>query len=87
MKSQKELMEQPCSECGNILEHRLISQEFEREGIKIRLAGIKALVCRGCGEIYFHPGGAEKVVKAANCLFELAQTEKQHKGTLTADFV
>jgi YgiT-type zinc finger domain-containing protein len=84
MKKQKELMEQPCSECGGTLEKRLISQEFEREGTKIKLSGIKAWVCRDCGEIYFQPGGADKVVKAANCLFELAFTEKQHKGTLTA---
>ncbi|MGQ9647520.1 MAG: YgiT-type zinc finger protein [Thermodesulfobacteriota bacterium] len=84
MKKQKEIMEQPCSECGGALEKRLISQEFERQGTKIRLSGIKAWVCSDCGEIYFQPGGADKVVKAANCLFDLAFTEKQHKGTLTA---
>lgn len=84
MKKQKGLMDQPCSECSGALEIRLISQEFEREGVKIRLSGIKAWVCKGCGEIYFQPGGADKVVKAANCLFELALSEKQHKGTLTA---
>ena len=84
MKEQKGLMEQPCSECGGTLEKRHISQEFEREGIKIRLSGIKAWVCKGCGETYFQPGGADKVVKAANCLFELALAEEQHKGTLTA---
>ncbi|HBA26053.1 MAG TPA: hypothetical protein DCY98_01455 [Nitrospinae bacterium] len=82
LKDPDTLMKQPCSECGDILEKGFISQEFEREGIKIRLSGIKAWVCRGCGETYFQPGGANKVVKAANCLFELAQIEKQHKGTL-----
>jgi len=84
MKQQKELMEQPCSECGGTLEKKSITQEFEREGIKIKLSGIKAWVCSGCGETYFQPGGADKVAKAANCLFELARTEKQHKGTLIA---
>lgn len=84
MKKQKELMELPCSECGGSLERKLISQEFEREGLKVRLSGIKAWVCQGCGEVYFQPGGADKVAKAANCLFELALEEKQHKGTLTA---
>lgn len=84
MRKQKELMEQPCSECGGALEKRSISQEFEREGIKIKLSGVKAWVCKNCEEIYFQPGGADKVVRAANCLFELALTEKQHKGTLTA---
>ena len=77
-------MEQPCSECGGLLEKKLISKEFEREGVKVRLSGLRAWVCNGCGEIYFLPGGAEKVAKAANSLFELALTEKQHKGTLTA---
>ena len=84
MKQQKEMMEQPCSECGGTLEKKSITQEFEREGIKIKLSGIKAWVCSGCGETYFQPGGADKVAKAANCLFELARTEKQHKGTLIA---
>lgn len=84
MKKKTELMEQLCSDCEGILEHRLISQEFERQGVRIRLSGIKAWVCKGCGEIYFQPGGADKVAKAANCLFELASTEKQHKGTLVA---
>ena len=84
MKKKMELMKQPCSECRGVLEHRLISQEFERHGVKIRLSGIKAWVCKDCGEIYFQPGGADKVAKAANCLFELALTEKQHKGTLVA---
>ncbi|HDH05895.1 MAG TPA: YgiT-type zinc finger protein [Nitrospirae bacterium] len=84
MKKQKKLMEQPCSECSSSLEQRLISQEFEREGVKVKLSGIKAWVCKGCGEIYFQPGGADKVAKAANSLFELAFVEKQHKGTLTA---
>ena len=84
MKEKKGLMEHPCTECGDTLEKKLISREFEREGITIKLSGIKAWVCRGCGEIYFQPGGADKMVKAANCLFELALAEKQHKGTLTA---
>ena len=84
MKKQEGLMEQPCSECGNILEKKLISQDFEREGVTVRLSGIKAWVCKGCGEVFFQPGGADKVAKAANCLFELAMVEKQHKGTLVA---
>jgi len=81
----KELVEQPCTECGGILKKETISQEFEREGVKIKLSGIKAWVCQSCGEIYFLPGGADKIAKAANCLFELALVEKQHKGTITAE--
>src|SRR3972149_3710228 len=78
MKRKKELMEQPCSECGGTLERKAIIQEFEREGIKIKLSGVNAWVCNGCGETYFQPGGADKVVKAANCLFDLARQAKTH---------
>ena len=80
----KDLLSKPCSECGGKLREKLISQEFEREGRKVRLSGIRAWVCNRCGEIYFQPGGAGKVAKAADYLFELAATEEQHKGPLTA---
>lgn len=75
---------EPCSECGGRLDKKYVSQEFEREGITVRLSGIRALVCTNCGDIYFHPGGADKVVNAVNSLFELAVTERQHKHRLTA---
>lgn len=80
----KFLLNKPCSECGGRLRVKLISQEFEREGRKVRLSGIRAWVCNRCGEIYFQPGGADKVTKAANCLFDLAETEEQHRGTIVA---
>lgn len=73
-----------CSECGGLIAEKYIEQEFEREGIKVKLSGIKAGVCVKCGEIYFQPGGAQLVVSAVNSLFELAVAEKQHKGTVTA---
>lgn len=75
---------EPCSECGGKLEREYISQEFEREGVMVKLSGIAALVCSKCGEIYFQPGGADKVAQAANSLFNLAVTEKQHKRRLSA---
>ena len=74
----------PCSECGGRIERKYIAQEFEREGLIVKLSGISALACSKCGEIYFQPGGADKVAEAANSLFRLAQTEKQHKHGLTA---
>jgi YgiT-type zinc finger domain-containing protein len=83
-KAMKDLLNKPCTECGAKLREKLISQEFERQGRKVRLSGIRAWVCSKCGEIYFQPGGATRVTKAANCLFELASTEKQYKGTITA---
>ena len=75
---------EPCSECGGRVERKYISQKFEREGLTVELTGIAALVCTKCKEVYFQPGGANKVAEAANSLFNLARIEKQHKHRLTA---
>ena len=80
----KELMKSPCSECGGQVKRKAVSQEFEREGIKVKLSGFKTWVCVQCGEIYFEPGGAEKLAQAVNCLFAPAFSERQHKGTMSA---
>ncbi|MBL8187294.1 MAG: YgiT-type zinc finger protein [Acidobacteria bacterium] len=66
------------------MKRKAITQEFEREGVKVKLSGFKAWVCQRCGEIYFEPGGAEKFAQAVNCLFALASAEKQHKGRVAA---
>ena len=79
-----DISKEPCSECGGRLQRKYITQEFEREGVKVKLSDIAALVCSECGEIYFQPGGAEKVAEAANSLIRLAVIEKQHKRALTA---
>lgn len=80
----KRLMNSKCSECGGQVRRKIIAQEFEKEGVKIRLSGLKAWVCARCGEVYFEPHGAQQVVEAVNSLFRLAFAERQHKGTLTA---
>lgn len=82
-KAMMNLARKPCSECGGRLRPRKISQEFEREGVRIRLAGIQAWVCSRCGEIYFLPGGAGRLAKAARSLFDLALAGRQHRGRLT----
>lgn len=79
-----DILKEPCSECGGRLERKYITQEFERGGLKVKLSGIASLVCNKCGEIYFQPGGADKVAEAAHSLFSLAFVEKQHKHLLTA---
>ena len=80
----KDLMKSPCSECGGRVRRKTISQEFEKEGVKVKLSGLKAWVCERCGEVYFEPGGAEKVAQAVNSLFALALAERQHKGRVSA---
>ena len=52
--------------------------------MKVKLSGIKAWVCGQCGEIYFEPGGADRVAQAVNSLFALALAERQHKGRVGA---
>ena len=39
------LERKPCSECGGKLRPRRITQEYEREGIRTKVAGIQAWVC------------------------------------------
>lgn len=72
-----------CSECGGSMRTRKITQEFEREGLRVSVSGIRALVCSRCGEVYFAPGGAQALVEAANGLFALARSNRQ-SGKLTA---
>ena len=81
----KALMQNPCTECGGSLKKSAITQEFEKEGIVVRISGVRAWVCGSCGEIYFEPGGAQRMAEAVQSLFALARSEKQHKGTVTAD--
>jgi YgiT-type zinc finger domain-containing protein len=80
----KKPVKSKCSECGGQVRRKTIAQEFEKEGTKVKLSGLEAWVCSRCGEVYFEPGGAQRVVEAVNSLFGLAFAERQHKGTLTA---
>ena len=82
--SLKDLMHAPCSDCGGEVKSQTVIQEFEREGVRVEVSGIRAFVCQKCGEIYFAPGGAQAVVEAANSLFALARKSHQHKGKLAA---
>ncbi len=70
----------PCSECGGEVKNQTVVQEFERQGVRVEVSGIRALVCQQCGEIYFAPGGAQAVVESTNSLFELARKNCQHNG-------
>lgn len=78
----KDVMHSPCSECGGAVRYRAITQEFEREGLRVSISGVRALVCAKCGEVYFEPGGAQALTEAVNCLFALAKRNRQRKGKL-----
>ena len=81
----KALMRNPCTECGGSLKKSAITQEFEHEGVVVRISGVRAWVCTRCGGICFEPGGAQRMAEAVQSLFALARSEKQYKGTLVAD--
>jgi YgiT-type zinc finger domain-containing protein len=83
-KKMKRALHAPCLECGGSVRTRKIKQEFEREGIRVSVSGVRALVCSRCGEVYFAPGGAQALVEAANGLFALALRNRQSKGRLSA---
>ena len=80
----KDLFQSACSECGGNVRFRTITQEFEREGIRVSVAGIRALVCSKCNAVYFEPGGAQALVEAVNSLFAFAKRNQQHKGKLVS---
>jgi len=82
----KERMKSKCSGCDGRVRWKTVTQKFERQGVHVELSGLEVDVCSECGEIYFQPGGAQRVVAAVNCLFSLALAEGQHKGTLSARF-
>ena len=77
-------MRLPCSECGGRVRQRTIRQEFEREGVRISVAGIRALVCTKCSEVYLMPGGAQALTEVVDRLFALARQNQQHRGKLSA---
>ena len=74
----------PCSECGGCVARRAVSQEFERDGVRVEVAGVRVLVCETCDAIYFEPGGAQAMSEAVNSLFAVARANRQHKGKIVA---
>lgn len=73
-----------CSDCNGNLTIAFIDQEFEREGMRIMVSGIKVLQCEQCGEVYFEPGASQSLVETVNCLFDFARKNRQSKGKITA---
>jgi YgiT-type zinc finger domain-containing protein len=80
----KDVLHSACSECGGSVRSRTIAQEFEREGMRVSVAGIRTLVCTKCDAVYFEPGGAQALVEAVNSLFAFAKRNQQHKGKLVS---
>jgi hypothetical protein len=73
-----------CNDCGGALQVAWIEQEYEREGLRVSVSGIRVLKCEQCGEVYFEPGASQSLVETVNCLFEFARKNRQTKGKLSA---
>ena len=81
----KNFLRSACSECSGAVRPRtIITQEFEREGLRVSVSGIRAMVCTKCDAVYFEPGGAQALVEAVDGLFALAKKNQQHKGKLVS---
>jgi YgiT-type zinc finger domain-containing protein len=78
----KKVTQKPCTDCGGRVRPKTITQEYERDGVRVSVSGVKVLECEKCGEIYFEPGGAQALVEAVESLFALAKQTHQHKGKL-----
>ncbi len=55
-----------------------VSQTFERGGLEVHIDGIPGLVCDSCGQVYLAPGIGDRIVAAADRLFDLS--EIKHAG-------
>jgi len=72
-----------CADCRRQTEWRQVSQEFEHEGLRVRISGIPAMVCPDCGAVSYPAGVPNKLLKASRALFDLIQD--QHRGALRAE--
>jgi len=72
-----------CSDCHTQTEFRLVTEEYERGGVRVRISGIPAMVCPNCGSVSFPAGVTNRIAEAANALFAVA--EEQLCTILTAD--
>nr|HID12619.1 hypothetical protein [Anaerolineae bacterium] len=60
-----------------------MSPEFECDGLRVRISGIPAMVCPNCGAISYPAGVPDKILAAANSLFDLLAD--RHRGALRAE--
>lgn len=74
-----------CSDCHSPTEFRVVTEEYERGGVRVRISGIPAMVCPNCGAVSFSAGVTTRIAEAANALCAVA--EEQHCTVLTADRV
>lgn len=72
-----------CTECKQTeTQLQFVSMEFEREGVRVKVEGIPAMVCPNCGEKAFAPGVAEQVIAAANEMLKDKKRKRKHPNCI-----
>lgn len=71
-----------CSECRTRTEFKKITVEYERNGIRVQVSEVPAMVCPNCGARSFPPGVADRIIMVVNEM--LAATERARQ--LVPDF-
>ena len=70
-----------CSDCGTQTEWKEVEQEYLRDGVRVRLGGLPAMVCPHCGAVSFSAETTDHILEAANAMFKVAGD--RHRGVLT----
>jgi len=72
-----------CADCRHQTRWQEVSHEFERDGLRVRISGIPAMVCPNCGAVSYPASVSDRILTAANSLFELLAD--RHRGVLWAE--
>jgi YgiT-type zinc finger domain-containing protein len=66
-----------CSECQTRTEFRKITVEHERNGIRVQVSEVPAMVCPNCGTRSFPPGVTDRIIVAVNEMMAAAERARQ----------
>lgn len=66
-----------CSECRTRTEFKKVTVEYERNGIKVQISDVPAMVCPNCGRRSFLPGVTDKIIVAVDEMLAAAECARQ----------
>ncbi len=66
-----------CSECRTRTEFKKVTVEYERNGIRVQVSEVPAMVCPNCGARSFPPGVTDKIIVAVNEMLSAAERTRQ----------
>jgi len=66
-----------CSECRTRMEFKKITIEYERNGIRVQVSEVPAMVCPHCGTRSFPPGVTDRIIVAVNEMLAAAERTRQ----------